>query len=306
MHTDFDWRLIPTFLAALDHGSLLAASRQLGTSQPTVGRQLSELESQLGTVLFERTGRGLRPTPSAHALESAARYMSEGAHTLLRTLQQHSNMAGTVRITASQPVACVLLPPLLQRLQHTWPDIQVELVVSNAISNLLTREADIALRMVRPTQTSLVAQRIASVPMRVCANTTYLEQQGTPTQAADLLRHRLLGFDTSDAIVQGFAALGHTIRREHFCLRTDDMLAYWQAVRAGMGIGFVAAYMLASDPTVRPLLPELELPNLPIWLTVHREIRTSPRIRAVYDFLAEMVPAALQSAHAALPLQTAP
>jgi len=232
--------------------------------------------------------------------------MDEGAHHLLRTLQTHTAVAGTVRITASQLVACVLLPPLLLRLQHTWPDIQVELVVSNAISNLLTREADIALRMVRPTQASLVARRIADVPMAVCASQHYLQQHGAPTQPGDLQHHRLLGFDTSDAIIQGFEAMGHAIRREHFCLRTDDMLAYWQAVRAGLGIGFVAAYMLASDPEVTPVLPELPLPHLPIWLTVHREIRTSPRIRAVYDFLAEAVPAELKNAHTALQLRSTP
>lgn len=306
MRTNFDWRLIPTFLAALDCGSLLAASRQLGSSQPTVGRQLAELESQLGTVLFERTGRGLRPTASAHALEAAARHMSDGAHNLVRAIQTQTEVAGTVRLTASQPVACILLPPVLKRLQQTWPHIQVELVVSNAISNLLTREADIALRMVQPNQASLVARRIADIPMVACASRDYLQQHGIPTQTTDLLRHRLLGFDASDAIVRGFESMGYPIQREQFCFRTDDMLAYWQAVRAGMGVGFVAAYMVASDPDVTPLLPQLSLPNLPIWLTVHREIRTSPRIRSVYDFLGEAVPHELDLAHTNLKHRSTP
>lgn len=294
MRTDFDWRLIPSFLAALDCGSLLAAARHLGSSQPTVGRQLAELESQLNTVLFERTGRGLRPTANARALEASARQMAEHAHTLARALQQQASVAGTVRITASQPVACILLPPLLQRLQDRWPDIQVELDVSNTLSNLLEREADIALRMVRPTQASLVAKRIADVPMVACAHRAYLARAGTPTHPHELMQHRLLGFDSSEDIVRGFRAMGHAITREHFAFRTDDMLAYWQAVRAGLGIGFVAAYVRASDADVVPVLPGLALPSLPIWLTVHREIRSSPRIRAVYDFLAQAVPPALQ------------
>jgi DNA-binding transcriptional LysR family regulator len=139
--------------------------------------------------------------------------------------------------------------------------------------------------------------------MVACASNAYLQQHGMPAQATDLLHHRMLGFDTSDAILQGFATMGQPIQKGQFCLRTDDMLAYWQAVRAGMGVGFVAAYMVASDPQVHRVLPELTLPSLPIWLTVHREIRSSPRIRAVYDFLAEAVPAALDSAHTALHLR---
>jgi DNA-binding transcriptional LysR family regulator len=295
VRTEFDWRLIQSFLAVLDGGSLLAAARQLGTSQPTVGRQLTELEAQLGTVLFERTRRGLRPTASAQILATPARQMAQGAHALQRSVQQQASVAGTVRITASQPVACQLLPPLLQRLQGTWPQVQVELVVSNAVTNLLEREADIALRMVRPTQSSLVARRIAQVPLVACASKAYLQRHGVPAQPSDLLHHRLVGFDTGNGILQGFEAMGQPVTREHFALRTDDMLAYWHAVRAGVGVGFVAAYVQAADPQVEQVLPGLVLPSLPIWLTVHREIRTSPRIRAVYDFLADAVPQALQT-----------
>lgn len=147
----FDWHLLPTLLAIADHGSLLAAARHLGLSQPTVGRQLAELERQWGAVLFERTARGLQATASAHQLLPHARRMAEEAASLERALQQsHTEVAGSVRISASQPVACMLLPPVVAQLQATLPDIQIELVADNAVSNLLEREADIALRMVRP------------------------------------------------------------------------------------------------------------------------------------------------------------
>lgn len=290
----FNWNLVPAFLAAHEHGSLLAAARALGSSQPTVGRHISELEAQLGTVLFERTGRGLAPTPAGLRLAEAARAMESGALALLSSVgASRSTLEGTVRISASQPVACVLLPPLLAQMRQTLPGIQVELVASNAVSNLLRREADIALRMVRPVQASLVARRIGQVGLSACAHRDYLARRGTPAEPADLLQHDLVGNDQVMDIPRGFAALGNDVPRERLVLRTDDLMAYWSAVRAGLGIGFVADYLLRTDPAVQRVLPQLRIPPLPIWLTVHREIRSSARIRAVYDFLAQAVPQTL-------------
>lgn len=291
---NFDWSLVRSFLAALEHGSLLGAARALGTSQPTLGRHMAELESQLGVLLFERTGRGLLPTDAALQLAEAARAMQAGADAMARAASGGAAaVSGTVRISASQPVACHVLPPVLAQMRQVLPEVQVELVASNAVSNLLRREADIALRMVRPDQTTLVAKRIGSVGVTACAHRDYLRRRGTPRQPLDLLQHELVGNDRNSDIVRGFAGLGQTVTAEAFAFRTDDLIAYWQAVRAGLGIGFVATYLLREDSAVLPLLPALKLPALPMWLTVHREIRTSARIRAVYDFLAQAVPGAL-------------
>jgi len=294
MTPHFDWSLVQSFLAALDQGSLLGAARVLRASQPTLGRHIAELEAQLGVVLFERTGRGLLPTAAALRLADSARAMEAGAHQLARgAAGAEAGVGGTVRITASQPVACVLLPPVLARMRRELPEVQVELVASNEVANLLRREADIALRMVRPAQASLVARRIGAVALGAYAHRDYLRRQGAPREPADLLRHELIGNDRNDDVLRGFAALGQPAERAHFAFRTDDLLAYWQAVRAGLGIGFVADYLARTDPDVVAVLPQLQLPQLPVWLTVHREIRTSRRIRAVYDFLAREVPAAL-------------
>lgn len=287
----FNWSLVQSFLAALDQGSLLGAARVLRTSQPTVGRHIAELETQLGVVLFERTGRGLQPTPVALQLAESARTMEAGAHQLARSVSgAEASVAGTVRITASQPVACVLLPPVLARMRQALPDVQVELVASNEVTNLLRREADIALRMVRPGQASLVAKRIGTVTLGAYAHRDYLRRKGTPRLPSDLLQHELVGTDRNEDILRGFMALGTALERQHFAFRTDDLIAYWEGVRAGLGIGFVADYVARTDPGVVPVLPQLPLPELPIWLTVHREIRTSRKIRAVYDFLAQEVP----------------
>lgn len=294
MNQRFDWSLVQSFLAALDQGSLLGAARVLHASQPTIGRHIAELESQLGVVLFERTGRGLLPTATALRLAESARAMEAGAHQMSRSVSgAEAGVRGTVRITASQPVACVLLPPVLARMRQVLPEVQVELVASNEVTNLLRREADIALRMVRPDQTSLVAKRIGMITLGAYAHRDYLRRKGTPKQPLDLLQHELVGHDRHDEIQQGFAAMGYPVERAHFAFRTDDLIAYWEAVRAGLGIGFVARYLARTDPSVVAVLPMLPLPELPIWLTVHREIRTSQRIRAVYDFLAQEVPGVL-------------
>jgi DNA-binding transcriptional LysR family regulator len=294
MNSQFDWTLVRSFLAALEHGSLLGASRRLGSSQPTVGRHISELESQLGVVLFERTGRGLLPTDMAMRLADSARSMEAGALQLQRSVSgADAGVSGTVRITASQPVACVLLPPLLAKLQLLLPSIQIELVASNEVSNLLRREADIAVRMVQPDQSTLVARRIGKVTLGVYAHRDYLQRSGSPRHASDLLGHTLIGSDRNEDILRGFAALGYPLTREHFAFRSDDFLACWQALRSGMGIGFIADYLARTDTSIVRLLPSLKITPLPMWLAVHREIRTSKRIRAVYDFLGNEIPAIL-------------
>jgi DNA-binding transcriptional LysR family regulator len=173
------------------------------------------------------------------------------------------------------------------------PEVQIELVSSNEVSNLLRREADIAIRMVQPDQASLVAKRIGKVTLGVYAHRDYLQRAGTPKEPADLMAHALLGYDRNEDIIRGFGAMGYPMTREQFAFRTDDLMAYWMAVRSGVGIGFVADYLARIDSAVMPLLPMLKIPPIPVWLAVHREIRTSKRIRAVYDFLGQAIPNAL-------------
>ena len=288
---DFDWTLMRSFLAALDAGSLLGAARGLKQSQPTLGRHISLLEAQLGVALFERTGRGLLPTAAALGIATHARQMQANADALQRALSLSSvDLAGTVRVTASQTVATYVLPRLLAKLRAEAPEIQIEVVASNEVKNLLRREADIALRMVRPDQESLITRKIGTVTVGPFAHKRYLKARGTPLTARDMLRHDLIGFDQDRTIIDGFRAFGEAITREHFALRSDDHLVLWQAVRAGLGIGFVADYMAQTDSAVVRVVPDLKIPSLPVWLTTHREIHGNPRIRRVFDFLASHWP----------------
>ena len=291
----FDWALVQSFLAVLDAGSLSAAAKRLGAQQPTLSRQVAALEAQLGAPLFERTGRGVEPTALAQTIAEAARQMAAGADELARRVARKRAMAsvGTVRLTTSQVASSYLLPPVLAALQAEEPGIQIELVASNALSNLLRREADIAVRMVRPAQASLVARKLAEIAIVPCAHTSYLARAGTPQKPEQLLQHRLIGYDRDDTLLRGFAAMGFAVTREHFALRTDDQLAYGRLVASGAGIGFVAQYNMAFWPGVQAVLPQLKIPPLPCWLAVHREIRGNAVVRRVFDFLAEGIPAQL-------------
>jgi DNA-binding transcriptional LysR family regulator len=287
----FDWTLVRSFLAVLDAGSLMGAARALQSTQPTLSRHIAELETQLGLPLFERTGRGVLPTEAARSIAQGARQMQQGAEQLGRTLaRSREATSGTVRITTSDVAAAWLLPPVLTDLRAAEPGIQVELVASNALANLLRREADIAVRMVRPAQSSLVVRKLGEIAICAAAHESYLARAGTPRTPPDLTRHTLIGYDRDDAILRGFAALGVPLQRESFALRVDNQLVYNQLVAAGAGIGFVAAYTLNHEPGVRALLPMLKIPPLPCWLAVHREIRGSPVVRRVYDFLAQSLP----------------
>ena len=287
----FDWALVKSFLAVLDAGSLMGAARRTGSQQPTLSRHLSELEAQLGTPLFERTGRGVSALPAALAIADAARQMQQAAETLARTLAgQRDQTTGTVRITTSMVAATYLLPPVLAELHRQEPGIQLELVANNQLTNLLRREADIAVRMVRPEQSSLVARKLGTVGIGAYAHERYLERAGTPREPAELARHTLIGYATDDQIERGFAALGLPLGRDNFAIRTDDQVAYGMLVAQGAGIGFVAHYNAPHWPGVRRVLPQLPIPALPCWLAVHREIRSSKVVRIVYDFLADALP----------------
>ncbi len=289
-----DWNLLRSLLAVVDHGSLQAAARALGSSQPTLSRLIADLSRQLGIVLFERTGRGLYPTASARQLALLARPMETAAAQVALVARGSAREAvGSVRISASQPMACHLLPPLLARLRLLSPEVHLELVVTNAVSNLLRREADIALRMVQPAQDDVIAKRIGQMRIGAWAHHDYLRRRGVPRAPVDLALHDLIGGDTATEILDGLNQMGLSWRPEDFVLRTDDLVAYGQAVRAGLGIGFITDYQARTEPALVAVLPELQIPPLPLWLVVHRELRTNALICTTFDFLAQEVPRAL-------------
>ena len=288
--TTLDWNLLRALGAVLAHGSLTQAAARLGTSQPTLSRQIATLEAQLGTPLFERGARRLRPTPAALALAEPAQCMLAAAQACALAADAvgaaADDLAGSVRLTASEVVSAEVLPGLLADLARRHPQIQVELVPGDTLSNLLEREADIAVRMLRPTQGTLITRHIADWPLGFYAHRRLIDAHGLPTPAT-MARHRWVGMDQSTVMLDGFRAAGQAVDRRFFDFRCDSQPVGLAMVRAGVGIGVVMVPLARRDPQLVPVLPDLVLPVLPVWLTAHRALRSSRRLKLVFDFLAQ-------------------
>ncbi|MDP2738925.1 MAG: LysR family transcriptional regulator [Pseudorhodobacter sp.] len=282
-----DWSLIRSFLTVAETGSLSAAARRLGLSQPSLGRHIRAAETALQVALFARQPRGLALTEAGQALLPAAQEMRAAAARLaLAAAARSESLTGTVRLTASRIVSHHILPPILARLRASEPGIAIELVASDASENLLFREADIALRMYRPTQGDLLARHVCDLPIALYAAHSYLARRGTPQNRDELLALDFVGYDTSDMILRLMAGLGAPVGRDFFGLRCDDQLVYWNLVRAGCGVGGMQRLIGDADPLVARIDGIVALPALPLWLAATPAMQATPRQRLVWDFLA--------------------
>lgn len=287
-----DWTLIRSFLAVAEAGSLSAAARATGISQPTLGRHVQAVEAALQVQLFTRTAQGQALTEAGRALMAPARAMQASAAELALTAKGHaSGIEGTVRITASRVVSQVILPRILARLRAEEPGIQIDLVPSDTTENLLFGEADIALRMYRPTQPDLVARQIGEVPLGLYAARSYLDRRGRPASVDDLMGHDFVGQDRMDQIIRVMRGLGIEVGRSFFPVRCDDPVTYVELVRAGCGLGGILRAVGDTDPGLERIDLIPDLPSLPVWLTAAPRLRQSPRLRRVWDILAAAFPA---------------
>jgi DNA-binding transcriptional LysR family regulator len=283
-----DWSLIQAFLMVAEEGSLSAAARKLGASQPTLGRQIKALEHQLGASLFTRQARGLELTQTGAALVAPAWAMRDAMGQITLTAAgQSARMSGTVRITASVMTSMYHLPGIIANIRLLEPAIAIEIAASDDTRNLLYREADIAVRMYQPTQLDLVTQHIGDIPLTICASKSYLARKGPPEGAADLARHDFVGYDTNLGLIDGFREIGSEVTRDFFKVRCDDHATYWNLVRAGCGIGFAQGSIAKDDPDVVAIDPGVAIPSLPVWLVAHEAMRHTPRIRRVWELLLE-------------------
>ncbi len=284
-----DWTLLRSFLAVVETGSLSAAALRVDATQPTLSRHIRELETVLGVTLFTRSARGLDPTAAALGLVDDARAMGAAADALsLKAWSRSQHLTGTVRVTTSVMVANMWLPPILSALRVAEPSIQIELIPSDLNQNLLSRDADIAIRMVDPTQNALIARKLGDAPVGLYGTRGYFARRGRVATMQDLLAHDVIGFDRSDVILRLYAKSGHPVSREAFPLRCDDQMVCWNLLLAGAGIGFAQVLLADRHAELDRVAIDLMAP-MPVWLVMHEEVRSNARIRRVADFLADAI-----------------
>ena len=280
------WDHYRTLLAVLDAGSLSGAARRLGLSQPTAGRHIEQLEADLGLPLFTRSPTGLRPTDFALALRRHAEGMAAAAEAAARDASGEANSAsGVVRITAPDMMGVEVLPPILAGFSAAHPEVVIELDLSNRPEDLLRREADIAVRTVRPAQGALLARRIGTVPVGLYAHRRYVERYGIPSSFGQR-GQRAVGFDRDWQVQQSLAATGLPLTRESFGFRTDNQLAQLAAVRAGIGVGACQVGVARRDPDLIPVLVDAFRFDLEVWVAMHEDLKSSLRMRLMFDALA--------------------
>ncbi|MDW4500391.1 LysR family transcriptional regulator [Sulfitobacter sp. D35] len=285
---DFDWMQARAFLAVAEAGSLTAAARVLGLAQPTLGRQIRALEADIGVALFERAGRGLTLTPTGLDLLEHVRTMDAAAQRFARVASGRSEvLEGRIVITASEMIAGYTLPPIIAALRRAHPGIQVDLLPSNAAKDLQRREADIAIRNFRPTQPDLVARKIREDRAGFYATPECFERFGRPETLADLARAEFIGFDAGDGMIEAMNGLGLAVTEANLTLRGGNHFVCWALCLEGLGIGVVPEEVGDAEKRVVRVLPAFDRMVYPLWLTSHREVRTSRRVRVVFDFLAE-------------------
>ena len=285
---NFDWSLMQSFLAVAETGSLSAAARLLGASQPTVGRHVQALEDQVGAELFLRQARGMSLSDAGARLLEPARAMREAASQFgLAAAGSDEDLSGTVRITASVFTSHYCLPDIISKLRMEEPDIQIELAASDRSENLLFREADIAVRMYRPEQLDMVTRHLGDFGFGFFASEDYLARRGTPETSEDLVEHDFIGYDRDDSLIKGMRAYGWEVTREDFPVRCDNNSVYWQLLKSGAGVGIILRQVGRAEPGMVELLADVELPGLPVWLTAHPAVRNMPRVARVWDALSE-------------------
>ena len=284
----FDWNQARAFLATAEEGSLSAAARALGHTQPTLSRQVAALEQDLGVTLFERVGRSLALTDAGRELLDHCRAMGEAAGRVsLTAAGQAQAVEGHVNITATNWMATYHLPPVLARLRDVAPGISVTVIASNEVRDLRRREADIAIRHGRPEEPELIAKLIGEVAAHLYAAPAYFDHYGRPETVADLADATFVGFEHPERLLPLFESLGVTLTPRHFMLTSASGTVILALVERGLGIAPLTADIAALWPDLERVLPDLELARVPTWLVAHRELHTSRRIRLVFDLLAD-------------------
>jgi DNA-binding transcriptional LysR family regulator len=294
-----DMDALITFVAVIDTGSFSAAAERLGQTPSGVSRSMARLERQLGMTLMQRTTRRQDLTEEgAWLLERARKVLAELDETEAAIVARRSQPSGLVRVNAATPALDHLLAPLVAEFLDSYPLIRLELTSGETVVDLIEERADLAIRIGQLADSTLNARRLGNSALRILAAPAYLRRHGTPASGAELVRHRLLGFNApaslniwplAQAGAEGLAiapavaaSSGETLR--HLAL-------------AGAGIACLADFLTQDDRRAGRLVPVLEHATLawsqPVWAVFYRQGALAPRVKALVDFLAARLGATL-------------
>lgn len=286
----FDWNRARGFLAVAEEGSSSAAARALHLAQPTLGRKISALEEELGVALFERAGRGLMLTPAGLELVAHVRRMGDAAIAMsLAATGRSEDLDGEVCITASGVWAAYVLAPIVTALRERHPGVRIEILASNAISDLRRREADIAVRSVVPSDPALIGRKLGEAKAALYAPPRYLNAVAPLERPEDFARCAFVGFRENRDVQDGLRARGLPVSEANFPVPCANHLVQWRLVKAGAGVGVMLTDVGDRDEDVRRAADWFESFIFPVWFVAHRGLRASRRIRLVFDALAQAI-----------------
>ncbi len=283
----FDWNQVRAFLATAEEGSFSAAARVLNTSQPTISRQISALESSLKATLVERSVTGQTLTLTGQELLDHVRVMGEAA-TLISMVadRQSQEVSGDVVLTATDLMSAAILPKVLRPLRDTAPGITIRIVESNDNQNLIMREADIAIRHVRPQEPELIARHVGDLRSNLYAARGYLDKAGRPHTIREVADLAFIGIPEPDYLVEALQNMGIPVQADRFVIQPHSSMVAWEMVKAGHGVSMLPAFLGETEPGIETVFADVPSMEFPIWLVTHKELRTSSRIRTVFDTLA--------------------
>ncbi len=285
---DIDWGLIRSFIQTARDGSLSAAAKSLGVSQPTLSRNIQMLEQQTKLQLFQRSTKGLTLTEAGGKLIDAAKQMEDASDLFQRqTTGLSEELEGDIRISANEIVGIYLLPPALTSFRKKHPKVHIEIEITNQSTSLSKRDADIALRMYRPTQPDLVARRLPDLSLGFFASKNYIEQYGLPTSAEDFKKHHIIGFDKDMAFITAAQNMGFDLSPQDFNFRTDYLPAQLNLARFDGGIVGTHVGLAKQYPELEQILDWLPLPSLEFWIVCHGDTAYNARIREMTTFLGQ-------------------
>jgi DNA-binding transcriptional LysR family regulator len=284
----FDWNQVRAFLATAEEGSLSAAARALKSTQPTLSRQISALEEALQVTLFIRTARGLILSETGNQLLEHVQMMGDAAnHISLIASKQSQQVSGLVCVTATDLLSATILPRICMELRKLAPNIEIKIIADNSLRDLTRREADIAIRHIRPSQPDLIARHITDYSASLFAATTYLKTKGYPRNLRDLADHAFIGSDNIEELFTILRERNIQLRADNIIASSNSGVVIWEMLKAGLGITLMPDMLGNQMDNVEKVLPSIPHIDFPVWLVTHQELHTNRRIRLVFDLLAK-------------------